>query len=415
MKSRLLLKLTLLVLSISCGGSSGGSSARVINSSDGRVSLSIPAGALDSSQNITIQPRDDLIPGTLLRYELSPDGLTFNSPATLSVDVSDLVDKDSIKPISFFLISGGTVSAIENQSLKVEDNKSTWSGEISHFSSIVARQEDVLILIRDIPDASPINAPFENPVRLKISYPENSTVSADSLLYFDDSELPVDQIGERTLELGPLKDSARNIEENLSYQCFGARPERGFLGASVRFVEYTMHSGEFFEFITGNLELNDAGMRTNSYITTRQKEVHCTSVNVTADPTPSPSPEEEPTPEDTSEQTKPSIFTHTETLSFEHIFMQSDCPQVVGQIRVFNSGAPSEITFRSDSDALAVTPASVTAAGNETVIATVSFLCDASFSSGRIIIEARTINDDGSLSEEVATLAVSVGGTITIP
>lgn len=58
-------------------GTTGGS----ISSPDGRVELIFPAGALNASTNISIQPVSNTCPGgTGLSYHLMPDGTRFNKP-----------------------------------------------------------------------------------------------------------------------------------------------------------------------------------------------------------------------------------------------------------------------------------------------------------------------------------------------
>jgi len=59
---------------------SGGS----IKSTDGRIELVFPAGALNTNTNISIQPVTNTSPGGIgLSYHLMPEGITFNKPVNL--------------------------------------------------------------------------------------------------------------------------------------------------------------------------------------------------------------------------------------------------------------------------------------------------------------------------------------------
>lgn len=67
-------------------GSSGGS----LVSPDGRIELNIPAGALSSNTNISIQPVTNEAPGGIgLSYHLMPDGTKFTKPVTLTYHYTD--------------------------------------------------------------------------------------------------------------------------------------------------------------------------------------------------------------------------------------------------------------------------------------------------------------------------------------
>jgi hypothetical protein len=72
------------ILSSGTGGSIGPSGGSVA-SNDGKISLHVPPGALNSTVYVTIQPVADSIPsGKGSVYTLSPSGLVFSTPATLT-------------------------------------------------------------------------------------------------------------------------------------------------------------------------------------------------------------------------------------------------------------------------------------------------------------------------------------------
>jgi len=62
-----------------------GSAGGTVTGDGGRVTLVIPAGALDRDLDILITPADvaGAMPGT--GYELSPSGILFRAPATLTI------------------------------------------------------------------------------------------------------------------------------------------------------------------------------------------------------------------------------------------------------------------------------------------------------------------------------------------
>ncbi|MGQ0702020.1 MAG: hypothetical protein ACT4PM_02675 [Gemmatimonadales bacterium] len=69
------------VPSIATIGAAGGTLA----SSDGRLTISVPAGALTAGTAITIQPITATAPGALgSGYRLLPEGMTFAQPVTLT-------------------------------------------------------------------------------------------------------------------------------------------------------------------------------------------------------------------------------------------------------------------------------------------------------------------------------------------
>jgi hypothetical protein len=75
------------------GGSGIGPNGGTVTSTDGKVSLVIPAGALSSTQSIAITPKSDsntCPQGLDAGYDLTPNGLMFSKPAmlTLSYDTT---------------------------------------------------------------------------------------------------------------------------------------------------------------------------------------------------------------------------------------------------------------------------------------------------------------------------------------
>ncbi|MEW8284702.1 MAG: hypothetical protein AB2697_01820 [Candidatus Thiodiazotropha endolucinida] len=129
-------------------GVDGGS----ITSSDGRLSLHFPDGALPAENTITIKAVD---PGQLgsefndievdVVYELGPDGLSFDKPVsvTLTMDAPSADDAAgrTITALPLLTASGGTVEAGGNPDIQLNDDGTlTATAEITHFSHIASTE-----------------------------------------------------------------------------------------------------------------------------------------------------------------------------------------------------------------------------------------------------------------------------------
>ena len=69
--------------SIAAGGGS-------LSSSDGMVQLTVPAGAVSAATTFSIQPILNFCPGgQAMAYRLSPDGIAFTKPVSLTFSYSD--------------------------------------------------------------------------------------------------------------------------------------------------------------------------------------------------------------------------------------------------------------------------------------------------------------------------------------
>lgn len=112
-------------------GSAGGS----LISPDGRLELKIPAGALNSSINITIQPVTNEAPGGLgLAYDLLPNGTKFSKPATIIFHYTDDVD-DYFPYFSYIAYQDSSNMWVADEVQRDFDTVAkTVSLEISHFT-----------------------------------------------------------------------------------------------------------------------------------------------------------------------------------------------------------------------------------------------------------------------------------------
>lgn len=112
-----------------------GAAGGTLQSSDERVSVTIPAGALSSNTTISIQPISNNGPlGLGLGYRLEPEGTTFAQPVTISFKYDDGLLLDSNEDFLWIITQANDGSW--NAMLKSEVNKTTKTVtvESTHFS-----------------------------------------------------------------------------------------------------------------------------------------------------------------------------------------------------------------------------------------------------------------------------------------
>jgi hypothetical protein len=113
-----------------------GPAGGTIISGDSVVELNIPAGALSSNVNVSIQPMTNTAPGSIgLTYDLLPNGTQFSTPATLSFHYSN----DSLNgtfPESLWILCQDSSNAWQaNQTVQDLDTIARkLNTQISHFS-----------------------------------------------------------------------------------------------------------------------------------------------------------------------------------------------------------------------------------------------------------------------------------------
>jgi hypothetical protein len=112
-------------------GAAGGS----VTSPDGKITLTVPAGALSSNTSITIQPVENTAPnGVGASYDFLPNGQQFAKPITVTFHYSD----DDLAGTSPELLEFGFQNAQNawqgKGNLQVNKTYKTVSASISHFS-----------------------------------------------------------------------------------------------------------------------------------------------------------------------------------------------------------------------------------------------------------------------------------------
>lgn len=146
-----------------------------IVSSDGAMTMSVPAGALAADTDIGVSLLADAqlpdvvraMPGTPTAYDLQPDGTMFSSPVEVAFDVPGAVTSTSGSvSMSGALLrseSGGTVESMANVVMEqdaVDPSRASLTGELSHFSHalFVAMSMEFRI---DAPDEVQTGEPFD--------------------------------------------------------------------------------------------------------------------------------------------------------------------------------------------------------------------------------------------------------------
>lgn len=270
-------------------GSTGGD----ITSVDQQLTLTIPAGALGSSEPITIEEitTDDLGPefdqiieelGVQKIYELGPDGLQFDNPITVRFkSQQSYIDSDSIGVYANFLFtsSNGSVEALENVVSKPDLNTGTIvvEGELSHFSPLVTSQANngVSFFVFDVPESLPVGEEFKADARIfeSAAGPLGNIVSiTGQAKYEDKSSAPISPTFSPTTADIP-GDSDNGYMDQFPYTCTseGLGIYSSELSARVRF---DLDSGPVFAtsyapFIT-SIDCEEA--ISNTYNLTVEKE-----------------------------------------------------------------------------------------------------------------------------------------------
>jgi len=238
----------ILVFLISCGGNSGGGEVNqtigadggTITSSDGNLTLTIPAGALAADTTITIKSAGSSAIPAILRanatttriYTLEPEGLEFAVPvvARLLLDNSIVsIDDDAtlFNLPSMYLVSGdGTeIEYAAGQQLSFDENgTASLTGSITHFSTLLESLPDVeglSISIGGVPATAPV-ASEAFVVRVRVNTPAGfATETGANSAYIDQSIAPVVTDADNSfIELGAVGGSeAVQLSRDIIYGC----------------------------------------------------------------------------------------------------------------------------------------------------------------------------------------------------
>jgi hypothetical protein len=151
-----------------------------ITSSDGRLTLTFPPGALSDNQTIVIRKRRPArLPDAFLgidadsAYALEPDGLAFAKPVLARV-LSQLDSSASDREIQvrnrlLLTEEGGTAGALGQLQMLIDADRSqlTARGLLRHFSTLVETRGAVTFAVDGLPKALPVGPTF--PVHVGVS------------------------------------------------------------------------------------------------------------------------------------------------------------------------------------------------------------------------------------------------------
>lgn len=150
-----------------------GPSGAALTSKDGRLSLSIPAGALANEVPVNIEaipadqrtgPLADLDPAAIV-YGLEPSGLLFDQPVAfqviLEIDIGE--DGSVTPPLAFVINDAGNGELVDlDVQLDVESGIAVLAGSIDHFSLIVGLDGGLAVGLEQVnPKERNIGSPWE--------------------------------------------------------------------------------------------------------------------------------------------------------------------------------------------------------------------------------------------------------------
>jgi len=205
-----------------------------INSADGLLTLIIPPGALTEDTEIAVTRFKELEGGeNLLLYELLPDGLQFQIPATIRVNVKDLTGfmegaDDFIFPNLPLIVSreGDDFLALDMPTLDIDfdTGEAVLTANVNHFTGFVVGGKNGLeVSVNGVPFMTPANFPF-GPVKVSVKN-IGSTFSTfietrPPISYKDTSQFPVlYQGGPNPLLLMPAPQSGQTQVYDINYSC----------------------------------------------------------------------------------------------------------------------------------------------------------------------------------------------------
>lgn len=115
----------------------------------GRVSapslqLEVPAGALAGSTVIQVDIAESDNPADLSAFDLGPDGLTFQMPATVSVSYGGVLPADA-SPASLQLVHTSEAGEFPLADQVIDTDTERISGSLDHFSQVVLRLEEMAV------------------------------------------------------------------------------------------------------------------------------------------------------------------------------------------------------------------------------------------------------------------------------
>ena len=286
-------------------GSQGGS----ITSSDGRLSLDIPAGALDEDTKITIRRiNDNNLPPefqgltTNHRYNLQPDDLQFGMP----VEVEFLTDQKALDQDGNITVDSSLLFASVSQKLEplgnletiidADDDTVINKGTLEHFSVLVEITAGITTKIENVPEIIGINIPFTIDVNVidSNSFLDLYLTSVQDVFYSDKSLADIFPLTETNFvfEVVPLvTGSSTNFKTSFDYICDNTEATTGIFAAQIDIMGEREEEVIINPFSRSLVEFVDF-----EYKQTLANFVSCPEESPPPLPTPTPTPTATPTP-----------------------------------------------------------------------------------------------------------------------
>lgn len=317
------------VLLVSCGGGGGapvgttvstpiGANGGIVTSADGKLTLTIPAGALGNTEIITIESID---PVTLppefsglngqAAYKLGPDGTQFAQPVGVSVNLNDppLQADGSVKGSLVALVTSvnGALESLGNVALSVNmtANTATATGKLTHFSHVVTSSKfDVAIILTKFPTRTP-EFTYQSgeiiPVNVLVSRGPRVSLDAD-VSYFDPGieqyssspVLPVQPSSYDTATQYPIltplgrghifpQIGLESVDANYNYACANVpQTQKGRYSPGIWFSNFTV----VFSDSSLQAEFDKWTQFLTKYEVILEQEVTCVGSGVSLDNTP---------------------------------------------------------------------------------------------------------------------------------
>ena len=163
-------------LTLAACGDGDGPETIVITSDDGKLTIEIPPDALDDEDlvmSITTVPLEELpeelqvVRGAGTGYRLEPDGLEFNEPVAVSLELdrSELEDEPEDGISAYALVSfsdDGELELLDRLVTEATLGEETIvaRGELSHFSWIVRTKGSLVVFLEEVPRTQPVGGSF---------------------------------------------------------------------------------------------------------------------------------------------------------------------------------------------------------------------------------------------------------------
>jgi hypothetical protein len=346
-----------------CGGGGGGGANSTIGpgggtviSANGKLRLTVPAGALGNPTTISLTevPTGD---PQAVAYMLEPNGLAFAMPVTASLNISSLIPttKGNAQPlVTAYRVSsdGSTVASLGSQSVTTDfdTNGAFLSGTLNGFSTLVALvRTGFTVQLQNVPDEVMENSPFPAPLVGSIFIQDGGiNFDINAVQYFDGSSAPVSIIDENPFQ---VLAAAGQQEFTISRRYVCGPAGLGMVAVTlsvVDFIDTGLSTTVLSSFVS---DPNALDIPSASYGYILRQQVRCvgTTDSSATDASPAPTP-------DTSTPAQPAVIDIDITnadVTFNHNVGVTSCPQSIGFFTITNTGTVAVELTVGDGTAIA--------------------------------------------------------------